>query len=469
MPSETLAGKKGLWQWVKAAVAGEQKDFTSGSLNRALFMLAVPMILEMVMESLFAVVDVFYVSRVSVNAIATVGLTESIMMLIYGIAVGLSMSAMAFVARRAGEKNFQAAADSAVQALFLVFLISIPLSTAGLIFAPDILRLMGGSDALIAEGKNYTRIVLGGNIVVMLLFLNNAVFRGAGDASIAMRALWLANILNMLLGPLFIFGPGPFPALGVTGAAVATTLGRSIGVLFQIRSYASERSLIRIGFRDLKLKPRMVYEIFKVSLGGMSQFLVGSASWIFMVRIISTFGSAAVAGYTIAIRVIIFTILPSWGLANAAATLVGQNLGAKQPDRAERSVWTAAFYNMLFLAAVSVIFFSLAEWILRLYSTDPLVVRNGVLCLRIICVGYIFYAYGMVIGQSFNGAGDTRTPTLINVVCFWLIQIPLAFTLAKFSSLGSSGVFISQAASFSLLAVVSVIVFRQGRWKAVRV
>ncbi len=465
----SILEKRSFWQLIRAAVSGEQKDFTSGDLKRALFMLAVPMILEMVMESLFAVVDVFYVSRVGVNAVATVGLTESVMMLIYAIAVGLSMAATAFVARRTGEKDLHAAANGAVQALYLAVAIAIPLSIAGVIFADDILGLMGGSEDLIREGKNFTRIQLGGHIVIMFLFLNNAIFRGVGDAAIAMRVLWLANILNMTLGPIFIFGLGPIPALGVTGAAVATTFGRGIGVLFQFYNLFSQRSIIRIDWSDLALKPKIVWQMFRVSLGGMSQFLIHSASWLLMVRILSSFGSSAVAGYTIAIRVIIFTILPSWGLANAAATLVGQNLGAKQPERAERSVWTAALYNMVFLTSVSVLFFTFAEEILRVFSKQPDVLRNGVLCLRIICLGYVFYAYGMVIGQAFNGAGDTKTPTYMNLFCFWLIQIPMAYVLAKVLNVGSAGVFAAQAFSFSLVAVVGIIIFRRGKWKEVRV
>ncbi|HEV8542490.1 MAG TPA: MATE family efflux transporter [Verrucomicrobiae bacterium] len=460
---------KSFLELLKRAVAGERKDFTSGSIKQALFMLAVPMILEMIMESLFAVVDVFYVSRVGVNAVATVGLTESVMMIIYAIAIGLSMAATAFVARRAGEKNFKAAAEAGMQALLLAVLITIPLSLTGIIFAGDILHLMGASPAVIAEGKTYARIQLGGHIIVMFLFLNNAVFRGVGDASIAMRVLWLANILNMLLGPVFIFGLGPVPALGVTGAAVATSLGRGIGVLFQFRNLTTDRSLIRVRLENIRFDFPLMRQMFRVALGGMSQFLIGSASWIFMVRILSTFGSSAVAGYTIAFRTIVFTILPSWGLANAAATLVGQNLGAKQPDRAEKSVWTAAYYNMLFLTAVSVLFFILAGRILNIYSSDPEVIRTGVFCLRIICLGYIFYAYGMVIGQAFNGAGDTRTPTHLNLFCFWLIQIPAAYFLAKVLMLGPAGVFSAQAFSFSLSAILAVLIFRRGKWKMVKV
>lgn len=462
-------GSTGIWSLIKTALRGEQKDFTTGSLKRALFVLALPMILEMVMESLFAVVDVFYVSRVGVNAVATVGLTESVMMLIYAIAVGLSMAATAFVARRAGEKDFHAAANAAVQALYLAVAIAIPLSIAGIIFAEDILRLMGGSPELIEQGKNFTRIQLGAHLVIMLLFLNNAIFRGVGDAAIAMRVLWLANILNMVLGPIFIFGLGPIPAMGVTGAAVATSLGRGIGVIYQFYNLFGKRSMIRIQRSDLAFKPRLVFQMFRVSLGGMSQFLLHSASWVLMVRILASFGTSAVAGYTIAIRVIIFTILPSWGLANAAATLVGQNLGAKQPDRAEKSVWTAAWYNMLFLTTVSVLFFIFARQIVSLFSSEPEVLRTGVLCLRIICLGYVFFAYGMVIGQSFNGAGDTKTPTLMNLVCFWFVQIPVAYLLAETFGFGSAGVFVAQALAFSLVAVIGIVIFRRGKWKLVKV
>ena len=379
------------------------------------------------------------------------------------------MSATAFVARRTGEKNLKEAAASAVQAIYLAGMVSVPLSLIGIFFAPEILGLMGATEAVVAEGKNYTRITLGGNLVIMLLFLNNAIFRGAGDASIAMRVLWLANILNMILGPLFIFGPGPFPELGVTGAAVATTTGRGIGVLYQMWMYSNQRSLIRIHRDNLPFRPAVVLEMLKISLSGVSQFLISSASWIFVVRILATFGTAAVAGYTIAFRVIVFTILPAWGVANAAATLVGQNLGAKQSERAEKSVWIACFYNMLFLGVVSVAFYTFAHEIIGVFLKEPEVLRTGVLCLRIICLGYVFYAYGMVIGQAFNGAGDTRTPTVINFICFWLIQIPLAYFLAKKTSLGPSGVFTAVAISFSLLAVISILVFKRGRWKVVRI
>ncbi|MDX1950538.1 MAG: MATE family efflux transporter [Verrucomicrobiota bacterium] len=461
--------EQGFFASFKAAIRGDEKDFTQGTIKRALFMLAVPMILEMVMESLFAVVDVFYVSRIGVDAVATVGITESVMMIIYAIAVGLSMAATAFVARRAGEKKFDEAAKNAVQAIYLAFFISIPLSIAGIFFAPQIMKLMGASDSVVSIGSNFMRIELGANVIIMFLFLNNAIFRGAGDAAIAMRVLWLANILNMVLGPFFIFGLGPFPELGVTGAAVATTLGRGIAVLYQFRMLTSSKSLIRILAENWGLNSGTILEMFKVAIGGMSQFLLHSASWIVLMRILATFGSSAVAGYTIAIRIIVFTILPSWGLSNAAATLVGQNLGARQPDRAEKSVWTAAFYNMIFLTCVSIIFITFAYPILHLFTHDPDAVRNGVYCLRIICLGYIFFAYGMVISQSFNGAGDTKTPTLMNFICFWVVQLPLAWVLSRYFNLGTTGVYISQSVAFSLMAFISIYLFRKGDWKQVKV
>jgi putative MATE family efflux protein len=460
---------KRLFTYFKTAVKGEEKNFTSGSINKAIFMLSVPMILEMVMESLFAVVDVFFVSRLGENAVATVGLTESVLTLIYAIAIGISMAATALIARRVGENKTKEAAQSAGQALILACVISAAISLAGIFFAGDILRLMGGSAALIAQGEGYTRLMLGSNLTIMFLFLNNAIFRGAGDASIAMQSLWIANLLNILLDPLFIFGWGPIPAFGVSGAAIATTIGRGCGVIYQFAILLSGKSVIKINWQDIMLRLSMIWQILKISFGGMGQFLISSASWIFLIRIISEFGSDALAGYTVAIRVIIFTILPSLGLANAAATLVGQNLGAGQPDRAEKSVWRAAFYNMLFLTAVSVILFVFAENIIHIFSDKDSVVDYGKQCLRYICVGYIFAAYGMVISQSFNGAGDTRTPTFINLFCEWILQIPLAYLLAVYLGLGPTGVFIAIAISFSVLAVISIILFRRGNWKLVKI
>jgi putative MATE family efflux protein len=453
----------------KQALKGGEHDYTSGSINRAIFLLAVPMIAEMIMESLFAVVDVFFVSKVSVNAVATVGLTESVLFIIYSIAVGFSMAVTAFVARRVGEKEFKRSGDAAFQAIFLAIVVSVILGLAGFIYAEDVLRLMGGEEALISEGAGYAQIMYAGNMSIILLFLINAIFRGAGDPSIAMRSLWIANGLNIILDPLLIFGIGFFPEMGVMGAAVATTLGRSIGVLYQLYHLLSGSSVVRITMDNIVLRVKTIVEMIKVSAGGISQFLIESASWIFLVRVISTFGSEALAGYTIAFRVIVFTLLPSWGMANAAATLVGQNLGAKQPERAATSVWRTAKYNALFLVTVSLIFFLFAQPILSFFTDEPEVKRIGISALEIICLGYIFFSYGMVISQAFNGAGDTRTPMWISLLVFWFIQIPLAYWLSIELNWQSNGVFYSIAIAHSLYAIVSILLFRKGKWKLIQV
>jgi putative MATE family efflux protein len=460
---------KKLFGYFKIAIKGEEKEYTSGNINKAIFMLAVPMILEMVMESLFAVVDVFFVSRLGVNAVATVGLTESVLTIIYAVAIGLSMAATAMVARRTGERNPAAAAEAAIQALIIAVGIGFVIGLTGIIFAEDILRLMGGETELIRDGKGYTRIMLGSNLIIMLLFLNNAIFRGAGDASIAMRSLWLANALNILLCPVLIFGLGPIPGFGIEGAALATTIGRGSGVLYQLYVLFSGKSVIKLSSSAFKLDLSLIGRMLNVSVGGMGQFLIESASWVFLVRIISVFGSDALAGYTIAIRIIIFTILPSWGLSNAAATLVGQNLGAGQPERAETSVWRAAFYNMLFLALISIGLFVFAGTIIEIFTAQVTVQQYGIQGLRYICAGYVFAAYGMVTSQSFNGAGDTRTPSVINLLCYWVLQIPLAYLLAVTLEWGPSGVFIAIAISFSMHALISVFWFRRGQWKLVQI
>ncbi len=449
------------------AFNGKEKDYTSGSINRAIILLSIPMILEMVMESLFAVADVFFVSRVGVDAVATVGLTESVVTLVYAIAVGLSMAATAMVARRVGEGQRDKAAEAAAQAILITIGLSLVISVAGIAFAKDILRLMGASPTVIAEGVGYTRIMLGSNLAIMLLFLLNGIFRGAGDAAIAMRSLWIANIINIILDPLFIFGIWFFPEMGVQGAAVATTIGRSIGVGYQLYKLFGQGGIIQLRWRHFGIERTTMRRLAKIGATGAGQFLIGSASWIVLMRIIAKFGSEAVAGYTIAIRLIIFTILPSWGVANAAATLVGQNLGAGQPKRAEQSVWRSAFINMLFLLSVSVVYFAFAPSIINLFEPEPAVLEAGVLSLRIICLGYIFFAYGMVVSQAFNGAGDTRTPTIINFFCFWVMEIPLSYLLAVQLGWGLAGVCWAIAASESALAIISVIVFRRGRWKSV--
>lgn len=458
-----------LFSLAKYALKGGEHDYTSGSINRAIFLLAVPMIAEMIMESLFAVVDVFFVSKVSVNAVATVGLTESVLFIIYSIAVGFSMAVTAFVARRVGEKNFKRAGDAAFQAIFLAVSVSVVLGVAGFIYAEDVLRLMGGEEALIEEGAGYAQIMYAGNMSIILLFLINAIFRGAGNPSIAMRSLWIANGLNIILDPLLIFGVWIFPEMGVMGAAVATTIGRSIGVMYQLYHLLSGSSVVRITTENIVLRMKTIVEMLKVSAGGISQFLIESASWIFLVRVISTFGSEALAGYTIAFRVIVFTLLPSWGMANAAATLVGQNLGAKQPERAETSVWRTAKYNAFFLVSTSILFFLFADPILSFFTDVEEVKRIGIDALEIICLGYIFFSYGMVISQSFNGAGDTKTPMWVSLVAFWIIQIPLAYWLSIELDWKSNGVFYSIAIAHSLYAVISIVLFKKGKWKLIEV
>lgn len=451
------------------AIKGDEKNFTSGSINRAIVLLSIPMILEMIMEALFAVVDVYFVSKVSVNAVATVGLTESVITVVYSIAIGLSMATTAMVSRRIGEGNRDSASSAAFQAIAITVVISVAISILGMIFAPDILRLMGGTTTLIEEGVNYTRIIFGGNVVIMLLFLLNAIFRGAGDAAIAMRALWIANILNMVLDPCFIFGWGPFPEMGVAGAAVATNIGRGIGVAFQLFILLRGRHIIKISRDHIKLVGATIRRLLQVSIGGMGQYLIASASWIFLMRIIAVFGEHAVAGYTISIRMIIFAILPAWGMANAAATLVGQNLGAEQPERAEISVWKSAYYTMLFLLGVSILYFLFASPMMQIFHDHPEVVQYGVSSLKIICLGYIFFAYGMVIGQAFNGAGDTKTPTFVNFLCFWILQIPLAYLMGITLGFGPNGVFWAVAISETVLAIVLIVLFRKGKWKEIQI
>ena len=460
---------KKLYRDTRIALSGSETNFTTGSIRRAIFLLSVPMVLEMVMESLFAVVDIFFVGRVGIHAVATVGLTESVLTLIYSVAIGLSVAATAMVSRRVGEKQPGKAGDAAFQVLVIAIAFSTIIALVGAFFARDILRLMGGEEALIEEGYGYTQLMFASNVSIMLLFLINGIFRGAGNASLAMKSLWIANGLNILLDPLFIFGWGLIPAFGVTGAAIATTIGRTVGVGFQLYHLLKGTGIVKIGYANVVVRLRTLIKVLRIALGSMGQFLVESASWIFLVRIISLFGSEALAGYTIAIRIIIFSILPSWGLSNAAATLVGQNLGAGQPGRAEKSVWQTAFYNLLFLLFLSVIFYATAYELVGLFSTDPEVIRHGAESLRIICVGYAFVSYGMVVAQSFNGAGDTRTPLLINLGCYWLLQIPLAYGLAVTLNWGPNGVYVAIAIAFSVAAVVSVVLFRRGRWKKVQV
>ena len=460
---------RALWELIRSSLDGTEKSYTSGSINRAIVLLAIPMVLEMAMESLFAIVDVFFVAQVGVDAVATVGLTESVVTIIYSLAMGLSMAATAMIARRVGEGKYDAAAWSAVQAIYIGLVLSIALGVLGWVFSDDILRSMGGSEEVLEIGVGYTRIMLGGNVVITLLFLLNGIFRGAGDAALAMRSLWIANILNIILDPLFIFGWGPFPELGVMGAAVATTIGRGAGVLFQLTILFRGSGLLRLLRRHFIIRWDIIWRQIKVAAGGAGQNFIASASWIFLMRIIAQFGSEVVAGYTIAIRLIIFTILPSWGISNAAATLVGQNLGAGHPDRAASSAWRSAFFNMIFLLIVAVVYMTGAPGLVRFFSSEPEVVEAGVLFLRIISVGYIFFAYGMVLSQSFNGAGDTRTPTIINFFCFWLMEIPLGYLLATRTGLEYRGVAWAITISETALALICIWLFRQGKWKTVEI
>lgn len=458
-----------IWSSLREAVMGSNQDFTEGSIGRAIVLLAVPMVLEMCMESLFGVVDVFWVSRLGADAVATVGLTETALTLVFVIALGLSMGATALVARRIGEKDEQSAGLVAVQAIIIGLIVSATIAIFGYFFAPNLLHIMGGSDSVVKLGSGYTRMILSGSATIFLLFLINAVFRGAGDAAIAMRVLWIANLVNICLNPCLIFGLGPFPRLGVTGSAVGTTIGRGVGVLIQLWVLTSGRGRLAVHASQLKVDLLIMWRLIRLSLNAMFQYLVQMASWIGMVRIIATFGSAATAGYTVAFKVIIFAILPSWGMSNAAATLVGQNLGAGKPSRAESSVWRTGLYNMLFLGTIGLLFIAFAPQIISLFTSDPAVAPLAINALRLFSCGNVSYSYGMVITAAFNGAGDTGTPTVLNLICFWLCQIPLAWALAFHTSLAVNGVYVAVLVSDSLLAMLGVLLFRRGKWKQVKV
>ncbi|MEE8251432.1 MAG: MATE family efflux transporter [Gemmatimonadales bacterium] len=454
-----------LWPALVEAVRGSQQDYTAGPIGRAVLLLAVPMVLETAMESVFAVVDVFFVSRLGPHAVATVGLTESMLTLIYTVAFGLSIGVTAMVARRIGEKNPEGAARAAVQALLLGVGIAVVLGTLGALFAPKLLGVMGAESGVIEGGASYTQIMLGANVTVLLLFMINAIFRGAGDAHMAMRVLWLANGINIVLDPALIFGLGPFPELGIRGAAIATNIGRGTAVLLQLWILARGRLRVRVARRHLVVDPSVMWKLVRLSATGTFQVFIGMASWVGLIRILAGFGSEVLAGYTIGIRIIIFALLPSWGMSNAAATMVGQSLGAGKPKRAERSVWIAGFYNMLFLGVTGAIFLLFAPPIVGFFTHDPVPLQYGIMCLRTVSTGFLFYAYGMVLTQSFNGAGDTWTPTIINLFCFWLFELPLAYALSHVLDRGPFGVFLAMTLAFSLLAVVSAVVFRRGRWK----
>jgi len=455
----------GLWHDLRDALRGTHHDYTSGALGRSIFLLAVPMVVEMAMESIFAVVDVFFVGRIGAEAVATVGLTESLMIVIYTLAFGLSIGATATVSRRIGEKDHDGAGRAAVQVLVLGLAISAVLGLVGAIFAPQLLALMGADADMIATGSGYARVMLGGSSTAFLLFVVNAVFRGAGDPAVAMRILIVANSINIVMDPVLIFGLGPFPALGVTGAAVATTLGRGIGLLMAIWMLARGAGHLAIKRAHLSVEPDTMWRIARLSGMGTFQVAIGSMSWIGLVRVISSYGATAMAGYTIAIRLLIFALMPAFGLGGAAATMVGQSLGAGKPERAEQAVWTAAKYDVVFLSSIGLVFLFFTPQIVGLFTEDAAVLAVAVYGLRAMSLGFPLYAAGMVLEQSFNGAGDTWTPTWLNLLAFWIIQIPLAWVLAGPFGMRERGVFVSVTIAYSVLAVVSAVLFRRGKWK----
>lgn len=456
---------KELWRDVKEAIGGTQRDFTEASLGKAIFILAVPMVLEMIMESVFAVVDIFFVSKLGADAVATVGITESAMTVVYAIGVGLAMATTALVSRRIGEKKKKEAGVVAFQAILVGAIISIFIAIPGVLYAKEFLLLMGATESMAEEGYLFPAIMFGGNIVIMLLFIINSVFRSSGDAAISMRVMWFANIINIILDPLLIFGYGPFPELGLKGAAVATTIGRGSAVIYQFYLLSSGKYRIQLFLDSLKVKLEVMWNLLKVSGGGILQNLIATSSWILLLRIIAVSGPDAIAGYTIAIRIVIFLLLPAWGLSNAAATLVGQNLGAQQPERAEKSVWITAYVNMVFMGLMGFLLALFPEFWIKLFISEHAVVANGTAALRIISFGFLFYALGMVLMQSFNGSGDTITPTKINFLSFWVFEIPLAYLLAIVLNMGLSGASIAIVSAEAVLAVTAFILFRKGKWK----
>lgn len=460
---------KSLWTDIKEAIAGSDRDFTSDSMGKALLILSIPMVLEMIMESIFAVVDIFFVSKLGPDAVATVGVTEASMTIVYAIGMGLSTATTALVARRIGEKQSGKAGIAAFQAIIAGFFISLLITIPGIIYAKEFLLIMGASEEMAQAGYRYPAIMFGGNAVIMLLFIINSVFRSSGDAAVSMRVLLFANVINIILDPLLIFGLGPFPKLGVMGAAVATTTGRSLAVCYQFYLLFNGKKRIRLELHHLKIKLKVMVQLFRLAAGGILQSIIATSSWIALIRIISVLGSEVLAGYTIAIRIVVFALLPSWGLSNAASTLVGQNLGAKQPDRAERTVWMTAIANMVLLGLIGVVFALCPEPFIRLFIDDPAVVASGAKSLQIISYGFVFYALGMVLMQGFNGSGDTVTPTKINLFCFWLFEIPLAWLLAIVLDLKIEGICIAIVAAESSLTLTAWYFFSKGKWKLTNV
>ena len=454
---------------LRQAINGEEQDYTKGSIDRAIVLLSIPMILEMAMESLFAIVDAFFVAKIGVEAVATVGLTESVLTLVYSIAIGLSAAATAMVSRRVGEGDRDAAARAGAQVILIALVMSALIAVPGFFFAEDILRIMAHDESVSATGYQFTRLMLTANLPILLLWMLNGIFRGAGDAATAMRALWIANAVNIVLCPLFIFGIGPFPELGVLGSGVATTIGRSTGVIYQLWNLFQVGKIVRLRLAMLRPHWDIVGTLLKLSAGSTGQYLIASASWIFMISILGQISKEVTAGYTIAIRVVIFALLPAWGMANAAATLVGQNLGAGHPDRAEKSAWRAGFFNMIFLAIVGAICLITAPSLIRLFTQEPEAVHAGSMALRILAGGYVFYGWGMILSQAINGAGDTRTPTILNFIFFWLVETPLAALLALHLDWGQSGVYWSIVIAESGMALAAMWVFRRGKWKTTKV
>ncbi len=450
---------------VRKSVMGAEFDYTRGSLRTGIILLAVPMVLEMLMESIFAVVDIWFVSKLGAEAVAAVGITESLLSIVYSLGVGFSVATTAMVSRRIGEKQPHRAALSTYQAIIVGTLVSVIIAIIGIIYASDILKLMGASEKIYTEMATYTAIMLGGNITIILLFIINAVFRSAGNPALSLRVLWIANLLNIILDPILIFGLGPIPALGLEGAAIATTIGRGLALLYQIYLLVNGKQKIVLMKKHLIVSWTIIRRVFNLSLGAVSQHLISSASWIVLVRIIAEFGSETVAGYTIVIRIIIFFLLPAIGIGNAAATLVGQNLGARQPERAVKSVKIAAAINGILLGAVALIFFIFPEHVLSFFITDPEVIASGKTGLQIISTGFIFYGMSMVFVESINGAGDTSTPVYINIFCFWILEIPLAWLLSIHMDMKETGVYLSIVIAESLMTLIAWIIFRRGKWK----
>ncbi len=466
--SEAAANNEnhGFWATLREAVAGSEQNFTEGSIGRAIFLLSVPMVLEMAMESLFGLVNIFWVGKLGKDQAAAVGITESLLTIVFTVALGLSMGTTAMVARRIGEQDSEGAARAAEQSILLGILVSIPLALIGVLFHRQLFALMNAEAGVTSAGAGYIMVIFGANVVIMLLFLINAIFRGAGDAAIAMRSLWIGNIINLILDPCLIFGLGPFPELGVMGSAIATTIGRGVAVMYQLSRLSGGHSRVPLQFSRL-FKPdfELMGTLLRISLGGIFQMLIATSAWMVLMSLVGKFGSAAQAGYTFAIRIIVVTILPAWGMSNAAATLVGQNLGAKKPERAEKSVWLTCHSNAVFMAGVTILYTVFPELLIRIFTQDETVIPFGVDALRYIGYGYIFYGYGMVLSASFNGAGDTYTPTVINLICFWALQMPLAYWMAMKTGLEARGVFLAVTIAESVLAIMAMVIFKRGKWK----